>query len=42
MTSEVVVRDQSISDLIPFDPMPYNDTVRKALGERARAKCVVR
>jgi uncharacterized protein YbjT (DUF2867 family) len=38
MTNEVVVRDQSIRDLIPFDPMPYDDAVRKALGERARAK----
>jgi uncharacterized protein YbjT (DUF2867 family) len=38
MTNEVVVRDQSIRDLIPFDPMPYDDAVRKALAERARAK----
>jgi hypothetical protein len=32
------VRDHSIRDLIPFDPMPYDYAVRKALGERARAK----
>ena len=35
MTNEVIVRDHSIRDLIPFDPMPYDDAVRKALGERA-------
>ena len=38
MTNEVVVRDHSIRDLIPFDPMPYDDAVRKALSERAQAK----
>jgi hypothetical protein len=38
MTNEVVVRDPSIRDLIPLDPMPYDDAVRKALAERARAK----
>ena len=38
MTNEVVVRDPSIRDLIPFDPMPYDDAVRKALAERAQAK----
>jgi uncharacterized protein YbjT (DUF2867 family) len=38
MTNEVIVRDHSIRDFIPFDPMPYDDAVRKALGERARAK----
>ena len=38
MTNEVIVRDHSIRDLIPFDPMPYDHAVRKALGERARAK----
>ena len=38
MTNEVIVRDHSIRDLIPFDPMPYDDAVRKALAERARAK----
>ena len=38
MTNEVIVRDQSIRDLIPFDPMPYDDAVRKALRERHQAK----
>jgi uncharacterized protein YbjT (DUF2867 family) len=38
MTNEVLVRDDSIRALIPFDPMPYDDAVRKALAERARAK----
>jgi len=38
MTNEVVVRDQSIRDLVPFDPMPYDDAVRKALDERSREK----
>ena len=42
MTNEVIVRDHSIRDLIPFDPMPYDDAVRKALGELARAKRGVR
>jgi uncharacterized protein YbjT (DUF2867 family) len=34
MTNEVVVRDQSIKDLIPIRPMPYDDAVREALRER--------
>jgi len=38
MTNEVIVRDQSIRDLVPFDPMPYDEAVRKALGERAQAR----
>jgi uncharacterized protein YbjT (DUF2867 family) len=38
MTTEVVVRDPSIRDLIPFDPLPYDDAVRTALRERAQAK----
>jgi uncharacterized protein YbjT (DUF2867 family) len=38
MTNEVIVRDQSIRDLIPFEPMPYDDAVRKALSERRQAK----
>jgi uncharacterized protein YbjT (DUF2867 family) len=37
MTNEVVVRDQSIRGLVPFDPMPYDDAVRKALDERSQA-----
>jgi hypothetical protein len=38
MTNEVVVRDHPIRDLIPFDPMPYDDAVQKALSERRQAK----
>ncbi len=38
MTNEVVVRDDSIRDLIPFDPMPYDDAVRQALAERREAR----
>ena len=34
MTNEVIVRDPSLRDLVPFDPMPYDDAVRKALRER--------
>jgi uncharacterized protein YbjT (DUF2867 family) len=38
MTNEVIVRDNSIRDLIPFEPLPYDDAVRQALSERRRAK----
>jgi uncharacterized protein YbjT (DUF2867 family) len=38
MTNEVIVRDPSIRDLIPFDPMPYDDAVRQALSERRNAE----
>ena len=38
MTNEVIVRDPSIRDLIPFDTMPYDDAVRQALTERRQAK----
>jgi hypothetical protein len=38
MTNEVIVRDHSIRDLIPFDPMPYDDAVRQALAERHEAR----
>jgi uncharacterized protein YbjT (DUF2867 family) len=38
MTNEVTVRDPSLCDLIPFDPMPYDDAVRTALSERRQAK----
>ncbi len=34
MTNEVIVRDPSLRDLIPFDPMPYDEAVRAALSER--------
>jgi uncharacterized protein YbjT (DUF2867 family) len=38
MTNEVIVRDPSIRDLMPFEPMPYDDAVRKALHECREAE----
>jgi uncharacterized protein YbjT (DUF2867 family) len=38
MTNEVVVRDDSIREVVPFEPMTYDDAVLTALGERARAR----
>jgi uncharacterized protein YbjT (DUF2867 family) len=38
MTNEVVVRDDSIRRLIPFEPMDYDSAILQALGERAKAK----
>jgi uncharacterized protein YbjT (DUF2867 family) len=38
MTNEVVVRDDSIRQLIDFEPMDYDQAVLMALGERAKAK----
>jgi uncharacterized protein YbjT (DUF2867 family) len=38
MTNEVIVRDQSIKDLIPIQPMSYDDAVRRALRERREAR----
>ncbi|MDQ6935145.1 MAG: NAD(P)H-binding protein [Actinomycetota bacterium] len=38
MTNEVVVRNDSIRDLIPFEPMDYDAAVLLALGERARGR----
>lgn len=37
MTNEVIVRDDSIRKLVPFEPMDYDTAVLQALGERARA-----
>ena len=37
MSNEVVVRDESIRELVPFDPMDYDAAVLQALGERAKA-----
>jgi uncharacterized protein YbjT (DUF2867 family) len=37
MINEVVVRDDSIRRLLPFEPMDYDTAVLQALGERARA-----
>lgn len=36
MTNEVVVKDDSIRSLVPFDPMGYDEAVRQALAERAQ------
>ncbi len=38
MTNEVIVRDTSLRDLMPFEPMSYDDAVRKALRERRQAE----
>jgi uncharacterized protein YbjT (DUF2867 family) len=38
MSNEVVVRDDSIRALVPFEPMDYDSAVLAALGERARQK----
>jgi uncharacterized protein YbjT (DUF2867 family) len=38
MTNEVVVHDDSILALAPFEPMDYDAAVLAALGERARAR----
>ncbi|PXY29938.1 NADH-binding protein [Prauserella sp. PE36] len=37
MANEVVVRDDSIRRVVPFEPMGYDDAVLAALGERARS-----
>lgn len=37
MANEVVVRDDSIRGLVPFEPMDYDEMVLAALGERAKA-----
>jgi uncharacterized protein YbjT (DUF2867 family) len=36
MTNEVVVQDDSIRKLVPFEPLDYDSAVLQALGERAR------
>jgi uncharacterized protein YbjT (DUF2867 family) len=38
MVNEVIVRDDSIRDLVPAQPMSYDDAVRTALGERREAQ----
>jgi len=38
MSNEVVVRDDRIRRLVPFEPMDYDDAVLQALGERAKAR----
>ncbi len=42
MTNEVVVRDDSIRRLVPFEPMDYDSAVLQALGERAQAQRAAR
>jgi len=42
MSNEVVVRDDSIRRIVPFDPVPYDDAVLTALGERAKARRAAR
>jgi uncharacterized protein YbjT (DUF2867 family) len=42
MTNEVVVRDDSIRRVVPFDPVPYDEAVLTALGERARSRRAAR
>ena len=37
MINEVIVNDDSIRRLVPFEPMDYDAAVLQALGERARA-----
>ncbi|MEU6133324.1 NAD(P)H-binding protein [Nocardioides sp. NPDC047086] len=34
MTTEVVVRDRRILDIVPGEPLPYREAVRRALAER--------
>jgi uncharacterized protein YbjT (DUF2867 family) len=36
MTNEVVVRDDSIRKVVPFEPMAFDDAVVAALADRAR------
>jgi uncharacterized protein YbjT (DUF2867 family) len=38
MTNEVIVRDNAIRQLVPFEPMTYDGAVRQALHEHARQK----
>jgi hypothetical protein len=38
MNNEVVVGDDSIRDIVPFETMGYDDMVREALADRLRAQ----
>jgi uncharacterized protein YbjT (DUF2867 family) len=38
MTTEVVVRDRRILDVVPGEPLPYREAVRRALAERLAAE----
>jgi uncharacterized protein YbjT (DUF2867 family) len=42
MTNEVVVRDDAVRRVVPFEPMSYDDAVLTALGERARERRAAR
>jgi len=42
MTNEVVVRDDTIRRVVPFEPVSYDDAVLVALGERARERRAAR
>jgi uncharacterized protein YbjT (DUF2867 family) len=42
MTNEVVVRDDAIRRVVPFEPMTYDEAVLTALGERARERRAAR
>jgi uncharacterized protein YbjT (DUF2867 family) len=42
MTNEVVVRDDAIRRVVPFEPVSYDDAVLIALGERARERRAAR
>jgi len=42
MSNEVVVRDDAIRQVVPFEPMHYDDAVLAALGERARERRAAR
>ena len=42
MTNEVVVQDESIRDLVPGEPMGYDDAVRLALADRRAARGAAR
>jgi uncharacterized protein YbjT (DUF2867 family) len=38
MSNEVVVKDDSIKEIVPGSPVGYDDAVRQALADRAKAK----
>ena len=38
MSNEVVVRDTSIRDMVPGEPLSYDESVRRALAERAASE----
>ena len=38
MANEVVVQDDAIREVVPFEPMGFDDAVRLALEERERSR----